>query len=81
MLKLLLILVLTTAQVEYLHRLTQECIDVLKKHDECSDEGYNTLYYNLSVYSQFDNSFDRYDYIMALRNRCKGKLSKWERGI
>lgn len=69
---------LLLSPTEYRDVLVKESIRIAQSNQACTYYGYNKIYYNLSIISMIDDDFDRYEFVQALRKKCKGKLSKWE---
>ena len=79
MLRFILLMSLTS---NYEKQLLTEIKTILHQHKECTREGYDNIYKNISILEMIHPDLDfRYDAVMALRERCNGKLSRWELGL
>jgi len=81
MIRLALLVQLLTNTAAYEHKLTTDIVDVLKSGKQCTQAGYNKIYKNLSIISILDENLDRYTAVQALRKRCPGMKSEWEREL
>ena len=78
MMSALVLVALTMSPAQYKDKLVNESILILGTKQECTVNGYNTLYSNFSIINMIDDSFDRATAIEMLRERCNGMKSKWE---
>lgn len=65
---------------QYQKQLVHEIATIIRQHKECTQSGYDTIYKNIALMSMFNNDFNfRYEATMALRERCHGMLSSYEK--
>jgi len=80
--KKMLMIALVLSNAQYEKQLVHEVANIMRAEEECTQEGYDKIYRNISILQMMHEEADfRYGAVMALRERCDGMISSYERKI